>query len=68
MSATIPIEFGIFNTDFANLSEFFPVITTVAPFSDIIFAVANPIPLLPPVTSATFPDNFNNSFRKISNL
>ena len=68
MSATNPIELGIFNTDFSNLLESFPVITTVAPFSDIIFAVANPIPLLPPVISAIFPDNFNNFYRKFSNL
>ncbi len=43
----------------SHLSWFFAVIITVAPFSDKIFAVANPIPRLPPVTNATFPDNLN---------
>ena len=60
ISAVIPIAFGISNTAFSNLSSFFAVIATVAPFSDKIFAVANPIPRLPPVTNAILPDNFNN--------
>src|ERR1700722_14418270 len=32
-----------------------PVIYTVAPSFTNVFAVAKPIPLLPPVTTATFP-------------
>ncbi len=55
--ATIPIDSEILDVVFSNLFLSFPVITTLAPFSDKIFAAANPIPLLPPVTNATFPDN-----------
>ena len=44
MSAAIPIALGISFTAFSNLSLSFAVIVTVAPFSDRIFAVANPIP------------------------
>jgi hypothetical protein len=36
--------------------------------SDKIFAIANPIPLLPPVTSATLPVNFNSLKIQIRNL
>ena len=51
-----------------NFSEFFDVITTDAPFSDKVFAMANPIPLLPPVIRATLPDNFNILKIQIRNL
>src|SRR5258706_5438678 len=34
-----------------------PVIATLAPSRAYAFAVANPIPLFPPVTTATFPSN-----------
>src|SRR5262249_55309085 len=34
-----------------------PVITTCAPSSTKRFAVAKPMPLLPPVTTATFPES-----------
>ena len=53
---------------FLIFSGSFAVITTVAPFSDKIFAVVNPIPRLPPVTNATFPDNLNIFQIKIRNL
>jgi len=59
---------GISNVAFSNLSWSFAVITTVAPFSDKIFAVANPIPRLPPVTNAIFPDSLNVFQIKIRNL
>jgi hypothetical protein len=42
----------------ATLSTFLPTICTVAPFYKA-FAVAFPIPLVPPITKATF---FSNSF------
>ena len=58
--AAIPIALGISYTAFSNLSLSFAVIATVAPFSDRIFAVANPIPRLPPVTRAILPVNLNN--------
>ena len=49
MLAVIPIALGISFTTFSNLFSFFAVIAIIAPFSDRIFAVANPIPRLPPV-------------------
>ena len=52
MSHVIANEFGIFISACLILSEFFAVITTNAPFSDKILAIANPIPLLAPVTKA----------------
>jgi len=36
-----------------------PVMKTYAPSSTNFFAVANPIPLLPPVMTATFPFSFD---------
>ena len=64
----IPEELGISAIALSSLSEFFAVIMIVAPFSDRVFAIANPIPLLPPVTSATFPVNFNSFQLEIRNL
>ena len=58
MSPEIQIELETSCDEFCNLSWSFAVITTFAPFSAKIFAVANPIPLLAPVTNATFSANF----------
>ena len=61
-------ELEIFNSAFFIFSESFDVITTDAPFSDRIFAMANPIPLLPPVIRATLPVNFNSLKIQFRNL
>ena len=45
----------IFSAAIFNFSLFLPIIQTFAPAATKAAAIANPIPELPPVTSATFP-------------
>ncbi len=66
ISAAMPMALGIFDAAFSSLLLSLAVIATVAPFSDRIFAVANPIPRLPPVTSATLPESLNNIQKGVS--
>src|SRR3990172_2422912 len=57
MEYTFPISFAVFSSLFGS----FAVIVTCAPSCTNIFAVAFPMPRLPPVTIATFPESFIKS-------